>query len=325
MGLGKGTDQMPVQWASSAIFAVANTQRRAMARNHATEYLARERALATPEVQNDEELKAAGAKDFAGAKQQLERTVRRAYQHLCYLAQPDANRERYLDQISFDDENSSAINGTIAWKALVEREKVFDAGQFDTNALVHNLRDTDYGRTLSEIRSAFYRAPRLPLLYAGDTDLRQAIHDAAVSGLLDIADGAGVPVVVTAPGEVNLTSAGLRLAKPKSEPSEEEGPAQGGGEATGGSPTEIKGGEPIGGVPEPSERQLKFTVIQNLLGNPDGANHLAEVFRVLYQALDESKVSYLQGTVSVMLDAATAEELREKLAELGVEATIKDM
>ncbi len=161
--------------------------------------------------------------------------------------------------------------------------------------------------------------------YGFTPDLRQAIHDAAVSGLLDIADGAGVPVVVTAPGEVNLTSAGLRLAKPKGEPSEEEGPAQGGGEATTRSPTEGGGGELVGGVPESSERQLKFTVVQNLLGNPDGANHLAEVFRVLYQALDESKVSYMQGTVSVMLDAATAEELREKLVELGVEATIKDM
>ncbi len=327
MGLGRGADQLPVQWASSAVFAVANNQRRANVRNNATQYLARQKALAASEVQRDDDLKVSGMKELAEAKQQLERAIRRAYQHICYLAQPDPNRERYLEQITFDDENSSAIDGTIAWKALVERDKVFDAGQFDADALAYNLRETDYGRTLSEIRSAFYQAPRLPLLYSGDSDLRQAVYDAVSAGLLDIVDGAGEVVAVTTPGEVNLASTGLRLVKPrpKSESTDGEDAAKGGGEPTEDPGNEVAGGETGRGASEPVEQQLSFTLMRNLLANPEDADRLADLFRILYATLDERNASYLQGTMSMILDPVSADLLREKLAELGVQSTIKDM
>ena len=48
MGLGTGTEQLPVQWASSAVYAIVNAQRRALARRVAVEYLARQKALAAP-------------------------------------------------------------------------------------------------------------------------------------------------------------------------------------------------------------------------------------------------------------------------------------
>ncbi|MFE0536388.1 hypothetical protein ACFW20_20445 [Streptomyces nigra] len=88
-------------------------------------------------------------------------------------------------------------------------------GQFSAKGLLHNLRDHDYGKTLSDIRAAFYSAPRLPLLYGGDRDLQQAIYDAVSQGLISIVDGAGTEVAVTAPGQVNLSSTGLRLARPQ--------------------------------------------------------------------------------------------------------------
>ena len=53
MALGRGVAQLPVQWASKALFAVANTQRRGIA----VEYLARQEALAAPEVQGDDDLR----------------------------------------------------------------------------------------------------------------------------------------------------------------------------------------------------------------------------------------------------------------------------
>lgn len=81
-------------------------------------------------------------------------------------------------------------------------------------ALLHNLRDQDYGKTLSDIRAAFYSAPRLPLPYHGDRDLQQAIYDAVHEVLLSVVDAAGTEVAVTAPGQVNLTGTGLRIAKP---------------------------------------------------------------------------------------------------------------
>jgi Protein of unknown function (DUF499) len=215
MGLGSGTKQIPVQWASSAVFAVVNTQRRALTRNMAVEYLARQKALAAPEVQNDAELKQTGTKDLADAKSKFEAHLKRAYQHVAYLAQPDPDGERFLDQVTFDDEHSSALDGTIVWKALAERDKVFDDGQFTARALVHNLRDGDYGKTLSDIRASFYSAPRLPLLYNGDRDLQQAIYDAVAAGLVAIVDASGLAVAVTAASQVNLSSTGLRLAKPQ--------------------------------------------------------------------------------------------------------------
>jgi hypothetical protein len=132
-----------------------------------------------------------------------------------YLAQPDPDGDRLLDEITFDEESLTALDGTLVWKALAARDKVFDRGQFTAQALVHNLRESDYGRTLSDIRSAFYSAPRLPLLHAGDRDLQQAVYEAAQAGLLSIIDSAGNEVAVTLPGQVNLVSTGLRLAKPK--------------------------------------------------------------------------------------------------------------
>ena len=151
-----------MQWASSAVFAVVDTQRRANARGMAVEYLARKRALEADEVKNDEDLKATGTKEFLQAKEQLEKALKRAYQHVVYLAQPDPDGDRHLDQISFEDEHSSALDGTIVWKALAERDKVFDAGEFAAKALVHNLRDSDYGRTLSDLRASFYSCPATP-------------------------------------------------------------------------------------------------------------------------------------------------------------------
>lgn len=159
MGLGQGARQLPVQWASSAVYAVVNTQRRGLARGLAVEYLARQKALAAPEVQNDDELKATGTKELTTARQQLEKAIKRAYQHVVYLAQPDPDGERYLDQLTFDEDNLTALDGTMVWKGLADRDKVFDAGQFGARPLLHNLRDQDYGKTLSDIRAAFYSAP----------------------------------------------------------------------------------------------------------------------------------------------------------------------
>ena len=53
--LGIGPDKMPVQWASSAAFAVANTQRRSIARGAAVTYLAWDRVSEMTDVKADPE------------------------------------------------------------------------------------------------------------------------------------------------------------------------------------------------------------------------------------------------------------------------------
>lgn len=347
MGLGQGPQQLPVQWASSAVFAVVNTQRRGLVRGVAVEYLARQKALAAPEVQADEELKATGTTELRAAREQLEKALKRAYQHVAFLTQPDPDGERRLDQLTFDDDNFTALDGTIVWKGLAARDKVFDAAQFSSRALLHNLRDQDYGRTLSDIRGGFYSAPRLPLLYAGDRDLQQAIYDAVNQGHLTIVDGAGTEVAVTAPNQVNLTSTGLRLAKPQpitcavcGQPTHE-GDC-GNGQVTPGLPTtNSPGGTPSpaanpGGVSTPidktgetdvpaRDRQMSFSFTSNLLASADSADGFAALFRAFYVALDERQFSYLQGTIQLVARAEAAEEIQEQLKELGINVTSKEL
>lgn len=342
MGLSRGTAQMPVQWASSAVYAVVNTQRRANARAVAVEYLARTKALSAPEIQGDEDLKATGTKEVSDARSQLEKAIKRAYQHVVFLAQPDPEGAREKQEVTFDGENQTALDGTMVWKALADCDKVFDAGQFTAKALHFNLREQDYGRSLSEIRSSFYNAPRLPLLYSGDSDLQHAIYDAVNAGMLRIVDGAGNGVAVTAPNQVNLTSTGLRLAPPTPRPApEQESTASGApatttatarpaatasatGPSTGNTAT-------AGGLLSPQdttaskEKQLSFSVTSNLLNQPAASEDLTAVFRTLYQLLDVGDVSYLQGTINLVANADAAESLREKAAEAGLNITIRDM
>lgn len=347
MGLGEGARQLPVQWASSAVYAIVNTQRRALARGVAVEYLARQKALAAPEVQNDAELKATGTKELTAAQGQLEKALKRAYQHVAYLAQPGPTGNRYIDQLTFDDDNLTALDGTIVWKGLAARDKVFDAQQFGAKALLHNLRDRDYGNSLSDIRAAFYSAPRLPLLYAGDRDLQQAIYDAVSQGLVSIVDGAGTEVAVTASGQVNLSSAGLRLAKPQSktcatcgQPAHNgECSASGGDSSSDGAsgfktPAESGGqgetrvGSSSGGTAsaEPTkDRQAAFSFTRNLLASPESADEFAALFRAFYMALDERQISYLQGTIQLVLQAEAAELIQERLKDLGITATFKEI
>lgn len=348
MGLGTGSAKLPIEWASSAVFAVVNTQRRSLARNLAVQYLARERALQAPEIQADEDLTRTGKSELKDAKDQLEKAVRRAYQHVVYLAQPDPAGERHVDTFTFDDDNNTALDGTQVWKALASRDKVLDAGQFSAKALALHLRDQDYGRPLSEIRDAFYNAPRLPLLYGGDKDLQGAIYDAVQAGVLTMVDGNGNVVAVTAPNHVNLSSAGLRLAKPVVIIDDEPGGGQpgGGGEGPGGGEPggggqpgggQPGGGQPGGGQPggggsggggddEPTsalEKFVAFPLVGNLLDS-DKSAVTASLFLALYKAFDENKASYAQGTLQLVLDAATAERIAEAAKSLGVNVTIRD-
>lgn len=346
MGLGQGAQQLPVQWVSSAAYAVVNTQRRSLVRGVATEYLARQKALAAPEVQADEELKATGTLELRTAKDQLEKALKRAYQHVAFLAQPDPDGDRYLDQLTFDDDNFTALDGTIVWKGLAARDKVFDSGQFNSKALLHNLRDQDYGRTLSDIRAAFYSAPRLPLLYAGDRDLQQAIYDAVREGLLTVVGGAGTEVAVTAPNQINLVSTGLRLAKPQSATCAQCGQAAHEGDCPTGQATAADrpagfapgtgtqgptaGDKPTpapedGAEPPARDKQVAFSFTSNLLASEDSSDGFAALFRDFYMALDERQISYLQGTIQLVVRAEAAEHMQDRLNQLGIKVTSKEL
>jgi hypothetical protein len=330
-GLGTGADRLPVEWASSVVFAVVNTQRRAYARTLATEYIARERALSTPEVQADPELKLSGTQELREAKSRVESAVKRAYQHVVFLSQPTADSPRAIDQITFEDDHQSALDGTQVWKSLVDRDKVFDIGQFTAKALVHNLRDSDYGRPLSEIRDAFWNAPRLPLLHGGENDLRQAIYDAADAGTIRITDRAGDDVVVLDASQVNLSSAGLRLAKPRPK-----APASLGSDAeqveseystltrAPNAETESRfNDEPA--APEPTkEKYLQFPLVGGLLDDPAKSAQLAQLFGALYGIMDDGNASYANGTMQFVMNTESAEKIAGMIRAMGLTVVIRD-
>jgi hypothetical protein len=142
-------------------------------------------------------------------------------------------------------------------------------------------------------------------------------------------------VAVTAPNQVNLASTGLRLAKPTAveHPPGEAGPDGGHASATaadtplgasGAAPDAAPGTGPAG--PElAKEQQVSFSSTKNLLGDVESADDLADLFKTVYQALDERQVSYGQGTLQLVVSAEVAINMAERLAALGITATVKPM
>ena len=63
-----------------------------------------------------------------------------------------AGEPRVERLISFEHENQTALDGSIVWKALVEAARRSRSAAFSGKALIHNLRDDDYGRPLDEVR-----------------------------------------------------------------------------------------------------------------------------------------------------------------------------
>jgi hypothetical protein len=211
--MGLGDEKLAVGWASSAVFACVNTQRRAHARGLATEFLARQRALDIDAVRGDEDLLREAKDKAKEAGERFEKAVRNAFQHVIYLGE-DADGNRTDHTYRFDKEGQSALDGSLVWAALVETDKAYGEGEFDTKALLHQLRSTDWGRPLSEIRDAFWNTPRLPLLPGGDDELRSAIFHAVQAGDLRLVDKEGAERKAVTPAEINLGSSGIRIEKP---------------------------------------------------------------------------------------------------------------
>jgi hypothetical protein len=143
--------------------------------------------------------------------------VRAAYQHVAYLGEDtDAAGQRTLAVrfVRFDKDNHTSLDGNIVWADLDDKDKAFEPNTFDAKALLNNLRDNDWGLPLKEIRDAFYKTPRLPLLPGGDADLRNAIYDAYANGKLKLTNAAGQEASASRPADINVGSDGLRLAKP---------------------------------------------------------------------------------------------------------------
>jgi Protein of unknown function (DUF499) len=352
--MGIGPAPLPVEWAASAIFAVANTQRRQQARALAMNYLAHESALTAPEMEHNPEMRMAATKARDDALAVLREKVRAAFQHVVYLSQPEPTLPRTLAVETFGNDLQSALDGTTVWKTLVDKDRAFDKEEFTGQVLLINLRDEDYGRPLNEVRDSFWSAPRLPLLPNGEDDLRRAIYRGVTGNLLRLVDSAGEDVTVTSPTEINLSQSGLRLAKLK--PSggtgttggaTGTGTGQGGTASTGGTGaaggTAMPGGTgaasgtgatgPGGtgtagssgttGGASPLERAFAFTVASPTV-DPSTADGVAQVFLRLYELVDRGDVSWVQGTLTVVVEGKHTDELTQALEAMGITPDVKD-
>lgn len=153
-------------------------------------------------------------------------------------------------------------------------------------------------------------------------------------------DAAGTAVAVTAANQINLASTGLRLGRPVAKPTAKcsncgglshTGPCPEGGTTNYPGPEKPGDHHPPGAAtpttpPAAREKQLAFSFNASLLaGSEDTADGFAALFRALYLALDERQISYLQGTLQLLIRDETAQKIQEKLAELGISSTVKDL
>lgn len=314
--LGLGEDRLPVQWASSAVFAVANTQRRRLARQHAAVHLAWKRVCEIDAVAADPELLEKARDERDQSRRQFEDAVRRAYQHVVYLGLDEDGQTRTDLHVRFDIESMTALDGAIVWAKLVEQGKAFGVGTFTPEALIHNLMDEDYGRPLDELRDLFWSTPRLPLLPGGEGDLQQAIFSALQQRSLRLIGADGVDRAVAHAGEIAVGSPGLRLAKPLT--AEPEEPTE-----TGEVPVEEGAGIDGGDIGAASDVTLGFTV-RTSLTDSERRDRVWRLFDAVARALDED-AHHLEAAVNLTLPQNHAEDIEKRATDAGANPQITDL
>ncbi|MEZ5116075.1 MAG: DUF499 domain-containing protein [Candidatus Nanopelagicales bacterium] len=342
--MGLGAAAAPVEWASSAVFVVVNTQRRRAAREAASDYLAWRRTYESPELVGNDSGRSTAQDGMREADTHLKKNLKRAFQHILYLSQPTPESPRTVEEITLDEDALTALDGTVVWKELAAKQKVFLPGQFGSKALLHNLRDTDYDRPLAELRDAFYQTPRLPLLPNGEQDLRHAIFAAIQAGELRLVKADGPEVAVDSPDAINLSSQGFRLAKPApvgacevcGKPLSECGGQHdtvvcevcGKADCDGHHPGMcLECGKPLtecaGHTPAKTTKSIKFTLAHDLTGSD--RNGVQSVIGSLYSALMTDGSTFITGTVEIVTDSDSATRIEEAAETLGIQATTRDV
>jgi hypothetical protein len=336
---GIGPEKLAVQWASSAVFAIINTQRRRNARGAITNYLAWSRVCRIDAVRTDDELLQKAKDEVEEARGSMNTLVKRAFQFVAYLDQgSEADGEGRIERLHrFEQDNQSALDGTIVWKTLAGMGKTFDKDQFTAKALMHNLTDNDFGRPLNELRDLFWSAPRLPLLPSGDADLQSAIFGAVQEGALRLIGDDDTDRAVTRPADIAVGSSSLKLARPQVTETATQ-PTAGvdestGGVGVGGGTSKARGADgrrraPDTGsgptTPPTTEVQVGFSVNVSL----SDAEKRQAMWELMYALADrvDNDASHLQVTVKIVMpDGERLEELKRLASTAGVVPSVTDL
>ena len=298
--MGIGEHKLPVNWASSAVFAVANMYRRRNAFIAARDYLAAQRVARREAVRSDKDLQRQAEEELLRAEGELVKQVRAMYQHVVWLGD-DGEGNRAWNEYRFEGDMATALIGGHVWKVLQERGKAFGPGEFTAKALLHNLRDSDLGtKPLSELRDDFWRTPRLPLLPGGEKDLREAIWSAVQSGDLAIVDKDGEQREAYGPQDINLSSDVQRLAKK--------------GDNT-----------PPPPPPPPPKREKQVAISGTLTLDHSNRAAVRVAFDALRNAIDEGKASWLQVSIKVIVTENASLDIEEKAKNAGLNPTVTEL
>jgi len=210
--MGVGPNPMTVQWASSAVFACADTAARDEARGCVSDWLARERIALHSAVKADNDMHRQVQREAQHTRERLDDMVRQCYKHIIYLA-PKGDDGASVEFRRLGNATHSALNGSDVWEELAERRKAFNPGEFDGKALIHYLRETDDECTISDVRDSFWSSPHKPLLLSGAAELRGAIYGAVASGYIELIGTDGGARTIRRSDDVDLAAGNLLLRR----------------------------------------------------------------------------------------------------------------
>lgn len=316
--MGLGSDRINVIWASSAVFVVANTRARTNARGIAAEYLARTRAAEMDVITTDDQNRQAADAAVKECRSRLEDSVRKAYQHIAYLA-PVGEHDRELRTLRLHNGPENTLNGTHVWNALADAGKAFNIDQFNAKALLFQLRPNDWGKPLSEMRDSFWNNPNKPLLPKGASELAAAVFVAVNAGDMRLVGEDGSEYTVQDPGDVNLGSNNIRIQQPlpacstcgkvpckcaippapmpRSDPISHPAPAPGAPSAPS----------------APSQPVVQFTVSRNTaLTDADQREAIRQLLVGLADTLDSEQASHINLSTQLTVPPEIAKELTQK-------------
>ena len=355
--MGLGGDRLAVGWASSAVFACANTQLRSHARRIATDYLAWKRVCSLDAVKSDGDMAQQARDQLNESEKRLRRAIKDSYQHVFFLSE-DSTAGQTSRNIRLQRENESALDGSVVWAALADEAKAFGSGQFDADALVFNLSDGHMGRPLSEIRDSFWNTPRLPLLPGGEPELRRAVYAAAADGKLELIDEGGDIVRAGREADINLANPQIRVREPRPEgPADQTGPVTvpdlvnkplaaarlalhtAGLEPAG--PDAVEGkvavqhprpGErvPIGtpvtlGIAvaqQTDEQRVVVSTMTSLRDDPAKREDLVTLLRTVVNTIDSDKATYINLQIDLAADPDSAAKIAQAAEQAGVNSNI---
>ena len=321
---------MSMVYASSCVFALVNTQRRGYAVAAATDLVAWERVTQIANVASEPSLLEQAQVQVREKRDAVRNYLRKAYQHLVFLGEDRSAATAKLEQ-----DNQTALDGTLVWKVLDDRQKVFDEGQFDRVALVYQMQDRYWGKPVSSLRQDFYRSPRMPLLYDGDTDLKNALYAAQQAGEVVLVNEAGQVTEADRPADISVTSSSLVIERPTADTPDDgdvaaEAGAADGGDSDGGGTSTVASTSPAS-VPSPtaeappSAAAAEERVVMSLMGSAfsdDGQRTAGyKLLAALATAIDDGQVTFGKFQIEVTISAAVAEKLEEEATRLGVDVS----